>query len=145
VYVHRIGRTGRAGRSGLAISFCTPADEPKLRAIEDYTGRSLTKVRREPGSTARPDKTSGGIPASRDAAMDTLRLSGGRKDKLRAGDILGALTGEAGGLSGADVGKIEIHDHFSFVAVSKAASQKALVSLRDGRIKGRRFRVALVE
>jgi ATP-dependent RNA helicase DbpA len=143
VYVHRIGRTGRAGKSGLAISLCTPADEPKLRAIEEYTGRPLTQARTEPRGAAKPDtpeqKAGGG------AAMDTLRLSGGRKDKLRAGDILGALTGEAGGLRGTDVGKIEIHDQFSFVAVAKAVSQKALVSLRDGRIKGRRFRVVLVD
>jgi ATP-independent RNA helicase DbpA len=142
VYVHRIGRTGRAGKSGIAVSLCSPADEPKLKAIEDYTGRSLTRVRPEGRSAARaeaPQKASAG------AVMATLRLSGGRKDKLRAGDILGALTGEAGGLSGTDVGKIEIHDTFSFVAVAKAASRKALSSLREGRIKGRRFRVELVE
>jgi ATP-independent RNA helicase DbpA len=143
VYVHRIGRTGRAGKSGLAISLCTPADEPKLRAIEDYTGRSLTQARPESAGAARSDARE--KKAGSGAAMDTLRLSGGRKDKLRAGDILGALTGEAGGLRGTDVGKIEIHDQFSFVAVAKTVSQKALVSLRDGRIKGRRFRVVLVD
>jgi ATP-independent RNA helicase DbpA len=141
VYVHRIGRTGRAGKRGLAISLCTPADEPKLQAIESYTGRSLTQVQVEPRAATRTPATPRAVPASRDAAMDTLRLSGGRKDKLRAGDILGALTGEAGGLLGSDVGKIEIHDRYSFVAVTKTASSKALASLRAGRIKGRRFRV----
>jgi ATP-independent RNA helicase DbpA len=139
VYVHRIGRTGRAGKSGLAISLCTPADDPKLRAIEEFTGRSLTQAGPERRGGARPD-----APQVVGAAMDTLRLSGGRKDKLRAGDILGALTGEAGGLRGTDVGKIEIHDQFSFVAVAKAVSQRALVSLGEGRIKGRRFRVTRV-
>ncbi len=141
VYVHRIGRTGRAGKSGLAISLCAPSDEPKLRAIEELTGRSLTPVRAEGRSATRAEAPK---KAGSSAPMDTLRLSGGRKDKLRAGDILGALTGEAGGLQGTDVGKIEIHDHFSFVAVAKAVSQKALASLREGRIKGRRFRVELV-
>jgi ATP-independent RNA helicase DbpA len=142
VYVHRIGRTGRAGKSGLAVSLCSPADEPKLTAIEEYTGRPLTPVRPEGRSAARAEAPR---KASADAPMATLRLSGGRKDKLRAGDILGALTGEAGGLSGTDVGKIEIHDTFSFVAVAKTASRKALANLRDGRIKGRRFRVELVQ
>ena len=77
--------------------------------------------------------------------MQTLRVFGGRKEKLRPGDILGALTGEAGGLLGDDVGKIEIHDRFAYVAVSKAVSERALASLRAGQIKGKRFRVELVE
>jgi len=77
--------------------------------------------------------------------MDTLRISGGRKDKLRPADILGALTGEAGGLAGDDVGKIEIHDRFAFVAVKRSVTDKALASLRAGRIKGRRFRTERVD
>jgi ATP-dependent RNA helicase DbpA len=73
--------------------------------------------------------------------MVTLRISGGRKNKVRPGDILGALTGEAGGLSASDVGKIEIHDYFSYVAVSKSVSHAAQQSLSAGRIKGRKFNV----
>ena len=73
--------------------------------------------------------------------MATLRISGGRKDKVRPGDILGALTGEAGGLNASDVGKIEIHDYFSYVAVSKSVSRSAQQSLSAGRIKGRKFSV----
>jgi ATP-independent RNA helicase DbpA len=73
--------------------------------------------------------------------MATLRISGGRKEKLRPGDILGALTGEAGGLAASDVGKIEIHDHFAYVAVSKSVSRTAQQSLSIGRIKGRKFQV----
>jgi len=75
--------------------------------------------------------------------MDTLRIWGGRKQKVRPGDLLGALTGEAGGLQGSDVGKIEIHDNFAYVAVSRGVSAAALKSLSEGRIKGRRFRVTL--
>ena len=54
--------------------------------------------------------------------METLYISGGRKDKMRAGDILGALTGEAGGFQGSDVGKIEIHERFSYVAIAKGSA-----------------------
>ena len=145
VYVHRIGRTGRAGKSGLAVSLCAPADEPKLRAVEEYTGLPLTPVRPDSRSPRPAVETTALESVPREAPMETLRVSGGRKDKLRPGDILGALTGEAGGLLGDDVGKIEIHDRFAFVAVKKGVSQRALSSLRDGRIKGRRFHVERVD
>jgi ATP-independent RNA helicase DbpA len=76
--------------------------------------------------------------------MVTLYISGGRKAKMRPGDILGALTGESGGLSGGAIGKIEIHDFFSYVAVDKKVADQALSSLRLGSIKGRKFSVELV-
>jgi ATP-independent RNA helicase DbpA len=77
--------------------------------------------------------------------METLRISGGRKQKIRPSDILGALTGEAAGLAGDDIGRIEIHDNFSFVAVVKQQIKKAERGLSNGRIKGRRFRVQIVD
>jgi ATP-independent RNA helicase DbpA len=79
------------------------------------------------------------------AKMVTLRISGGRKDKLRPGDILGALTGEACGLQGVDIGKIEIQDDYSYVAVSKSVSQAAQRGLTTGRIKRKRFKVDFVD
>jgi superfamily II DNA/RNA helicase len=137
-YVHRIGRTGRAGEVGLAISFCTQAESQRLEAIELYTGSALIPVERgKPAASAQVPKL--------DAKMDTLRLAGGRKDKLRPGDILGALTGEAGGLAGTDIGKIEIHDKFTYVAVARKVSTRAVESLGAGRIKGKRFKVELVK
>ena len=75
------------------------------------------------------------------APWETLCISAGRKDKMRPGDILGALTGEAGGLKATDVGKIEIQDHLAYVAVSKNVVKAALQALRDGRIKGRKQRI----
>jgi ATP-independent RNA helicase DbpA len=77
--------------------------------------------------------------------MDTLKIAGGRKQKMRPGDILGALTGEAGGLAGTDIGKIEIHENFSYVAVARSVSRAAQKSLSNGRIKGKRFVVSLVK
>jgi ATP-independent RNA helicase DbpA len=64
---------------------------------------------------------------------------------MRPGDILGALTGEAGGLQGSDIGKIEIHDNFSYVAVNKSVSRLAQQSLSNGKIKGKKFVVSLIK
>ncbi|HMJ14773.1 MAG TPA: ATP-dependent RNA helicase DbpA [Polyangiaceae bacterium] len=140
IYVHRIGRTGRAGQPGLAISLCAPAEQPRLAAIELYIGSRLTTGERP----AAPPRPSAKLPAKREAKMDTIRLLGGRKQKLRPGDILGALTG-AGALSGTDIGVIEIHDRFAYVAVAKSVSQRALQSLNEGRIKGKRFKAELMK
>ena len=143
LYVHRIGRTGRAGKPGLAITLAGTRDKPKLKAIEERTGVKLERVR--PEESAPADDEAPAPVLERAAAMDTLRIAGGRKQKMRPGDILGALTGEAGGLQGSDIGKIEIHDNFSYVAVAKSVSRAAQRSLSAGRIKGKRFVVSLIK
>jgi ATP-independent RNA helicase DbpA len=140
-YVHRIGRTGRAGRTGLAISLFGPRDEARLDAIRELTQIPITL--QTPAELQRLP-----IPAGqslrRPSKMDTLRIAGGRREKLRPGDILGALTGETGGLAAEAIGKIEIHDRFAYVAVEKRVCAEALRSLSAGRIKGKRFKVELV-
>ncbi|MEK6578564.1 MAG: ATP-dependent RNA helicase DbpA [Bdellovibrionota bacterium] len=143
VYVHRIGRTGRAGKRGLAISLASPREKAKIAAIEKYTGTKI-ETKAIP-SIGQLDVEAAKSSLHPDAAMETLFISGGRKDKMRPGDILGALTGDAGRLKGSDIGKIEIHDRFSYVAISKSISQSALRNLQMGRIKGRKFRVELVK
>ncbi len=142
VYVHRIGRTGRAGRRGVAISLTTPGQEGRLRVIQELTGTPIETLQRDARNDPGARRLLDSINASPE--MKTVRISGGRKDKVRPGDILGALTGEAGGLQGADIGKIEIHDRLSYVAVSRRVARHAVEQLNAGRIKGRSFRAALV-
>ncbi len=131
-YLHRIGRTGRAGRDGLALSLCTPRELPRADAIAEQLGQPLRWDRVAPLS----GKASG-VPA---AAMATLRIDAGRTDKLRPGDIVGALTGDAG-LHKDAIGKIDVFATRSYVAVTRAQAGKALAALREGKIKGRRFRI----
>ncbi len=141
-YVHRIGRTGRAGQVGVAISLTTSRQAGRLRVIEELTGTPMEVLQRTPADDP-------GLPRlleaiARGPEKETVLITGGRKDKVRPGDILGALTGEAGGLAGADVGKIEIHDRYSYVAVTRGVVQHAVAQLNAGQIKGRSFRARLV-
>jgi ATP-independent RNA helicase DbpA len=139
-YLHRIGRTGRAGKTGQAISLTTLREQRRLTAVEQQLGIELERV--ASGASKRRVEPARRL---REAKMTTLQIAGGRKDKLRAGDILGALTGEAGGLDAKQIGKIEIHDRLSYVAVARAHGKAAVRSLTEGRIKGRRLRTSLIE
>jgi ATP-dependent RNA helicase DbpA len=142
VYVHRIGRTGRAGKDGIAVSLATARENHKLDSLEGLTHVALEHVSwasdRSPGAAALVKEL------VRDARMATLRIGGGRKDKVRPGDILGALTGEAGRMNAEDIGRIEILDRLTYVAVAKRLARDALRSLSRGRIKGKRFRISIV-
>ncbi len=132
VYVHRIGRTGRAGNKGLALSLCTEQELDRVKSIEAYLN---TSVKWDEVAPFKIDYESRFEPP-----MVTLWIDGGRKDKVRPGDILGALTGE-GGIEGTEVGKIDIFDAHAYVAIKQDSVNKALVCLQKGKIKGRNFMV----
>lgn len=140
-YTHRIGRTGRAGQTGLAISLATISERLRLGEFAASESFSIELIRLEQLQAKQPK----GSTEALDVPMQTLYISGGRKDKLRPGDILGALTGEAGGLSKESIGKIEIHDKFSYVAVAKSQASMAVQRMKTGKIKGRKFLVKLVD
>jgi ATP-independent RNA helicase DbpA len=128
IYVHRIGRTGRAGEKGLAMSLFTEHEQVRVNAIEDYQKKPC--LIDSPASLDH-DSTYKLYPP-----MTTIQIDGGRKDKVRPGDLLGALTGDAG-LQGAQIGKIDIFDRSSYVALEHSVVRQALNYLANGKVKGR--------
>ncbi|MDF0604927.1 ATP-dependent RNA helicase DbpA [Neisseriaceae bacterium TC5R-5] len=136
IHIHRIGRTGRANQHGLAFTLTTEGDAKRLIQIENYqqaelTWANLSELSAAPGGRLVP-------------TMATLEIAGGKRDKLRPGDILGALTGEAG-FTGNQIGKIAILELASFVALERTIAQAALQRLSNCKIKGRQFKMRLLE
>ena len=132
VYVHRIGRTARGGKSGLAASLFTDNERYLLDAIgqlqqQRISFEAIAAVAWSDERLAPPQ-------------FVTLCIAGGRRDKVRPGDILGALTGEAG-IDGRAVGRIDVMDNMTCVAIAADTADTALGRLLNGKIKGRKFKV----
>ena len=135
IYVHRIGRTGRAGEKGLAFSLYTEMEVPRILSIEDFTG-----VESQYG---RVEDLKRDTNFSLNAPMMTLQLDSGKKNKIRPGDLLGALTKDAG-LAGSKIGKINIYDMFSYIAIESDVADKALNHFRHGKVKGRKVKARII-
>ena len=132
LHIHRIGRTGRAGAQGLALSLASLDEMGYVGRIEQLQGQPTQWLALQ-GLTPRP-----GGPLR--APMATLQIVGGRKEKIRAGDVLGALTGDCG-FSREQVGKINVNEFSTYVAVRQEIAAEALLRLNQGRVKGRSVKV----
>ncbi len=130
-----MGRTGRAGKEGLALSLFEKREQYKLDAITDFHGKKLLC---KPIEDLKDIHDVSILPL-----MTTISISGGRKQKVRPGDIVGALTGEAD-IAGNNIGKIDIFDSWSYVAVKRIIADTALQRLSIGKIKGRTFKVRFI-
>ncbi|MHB0926098.1 MAG: ATP-dependent RNA helicase DbpA [Gallionellaceae bacterium] len=132
VHIHRIGRTGRADENGWALSLCCSSERNRIIGIAKM-------MRIEPEW-----HELGELPSADEAPlvppMVTLLILGGRKEKIRPGDVLGALTGEAG-FTREQVGKITVTDFSTYVAVARNIAHDAVRKLSAGKLKGKTVKV----
>lgn len=136
VHVHRIGRTGRADQDGWALSLASMNEMGRVGNIEqaqqrEFEWHALAELQKADGAPLLPP-------------MATLQILGGRKEKIRPGDVLGALTGEAG-FSGAQIGKINVTDYSTYVAVERSIAPDAVRRLSAGKVKGKKVKVRLMD
>ncbi|MDB5746907.1 MAG: box helicase family protein [Massilia sp.] len=144
VHVHRIGRTGRGDETGLALSLCAPNETKWVRLIEQYQDTEV--------SWYKLDDLGDSVLPAEPAPMTTLIIAGGKKDKLRPGDVLGALTGDAG-LTKEQVGKINVTEFQTYVALARDVAEDAFRKLNAGNrlgpdfgnFKGRSFKMRFLE
>lgn len=196
-YVHRIGRTGRAGKSGLALSFVSGKEVYKLKEIQRYchtkiklkpvpslddvTNTRVDSIFRELSAIIEEenlgrvtellerkinenDFTALDVAAAfmklylsskeslneeaeeeemlggREEGMVRLFINVGKKDKIKPGDILGAIAGEAG-ISGKLVGEIQMYDKYTFVEVPYENGKDVLFAMKNARIKGKKINI----
>jgi ATP-independent RNA helicase DbpA len=139
IHIHRVGRTGRVGQSsdteGLALNLASMNEMGSVGKIEVLQGRES-----EWHQLAELTPGKGGPLAP---PMATLQIVGGRKEKIRAGDVLGALTGDCG-YAKEQVGKINVNEFSTYVAVDRAIAEEAARKLSSGRVKGKSVKVRLL-
>jgi ATP-dependent RNA helicase DbpA len=136
IHIHRIGRTGRADEEGWALSLCSSSEKRRVANIAQMMGiapewHELASLQNEDDSPLVPH-------------MVTLQILGGRKEKIRPGDVLGALTGEAG-FTREQVGKITVTDQSTYVAVARNIASVAVKKLSAGKVKGKTVKVRALE
>ena len=136
VYIHRIGRTGRADQAGWALSLASPSQMRRVANIVKELGaepewHSLVELEAASDEPLLPP-------------MATLQILGGRKEKIRPGDVLGALTGEVG-FAGAQVGKITVTESTTYVAVERGIAHEVQRRLAAGKLKGKSVKVRILD
>jgi ATP-dependent RNA helicase DeaD len=152
-YVHRTGRTGRAGNKGKAITFVTPFEGKFLKAIERYIGFEIppidapTQDEVASGKAAFEEKLSGrrvvrnNKTARINKDITKLHFSGGKKKKLRAVDFVGTIS-NIPGVSANDIGIITIQDNLTYVDILNGKGSLVLQAMENTTVKGKKLKVS---
>ncbi|MDB2122452.1 DEAD/DEAH box helicase [Clostridium paraputrificum] len=155
-YVHRIGRTARAGKSGKAITFVTPYEDRFLNDIEEYIGfkiseESLEKIfldekllESEESVLKKKAKKKESKSKNINKEITKLYFNGGKKKKIRAVDFVGTIS-NIEGVSSSDIGIIEIGDMGSYVEILNGKGKLVLEKLKDSTIKGKKLKVEIAK
>jgi ATP-independent RNA helicase DbpA len=137
-FLHRSGRTGRAGEQGTVYALLSPEEEGYMQKWAQDIDLQWKKLDKPSATQTRSN------PETAAPEFLTLHIKAGKKEKVSPGDIVGAIMAETG-LAAAQIGKIEVHDHFSYVAVPYAEGKIIAEKLSNGKIKGKKTRVTLVK
>ena len=155
-YVHRIGRTGRAGRGGTAISLVFPWEFKFLHQIEEYIGLNIEEkiipdtkeAENGKDNFEKKIKSKPKLKEDKSENLNTditkLYINSGKKKKLRPGDIVGAITGIEG-IKGEDIGIIDILDYISYVEILNGKGELVLKELQHTPIKGKIVKVEIAK
>ncbi len=135
IHIHRIGRTGRGDGQGWALSLCSTGDRRRVATIAEMM---RCKLDVHDLATLVVSDDSPLVPP-----MSTLLILGGRKDKIRPGDVMGALAAEAG-LTREQVGKITVTDQSTYVAVARNIARDAVRKLSAGKLKGKTVKARIL-
>ena len=135
VHIHRIGRTGRGDAEGLALHLVDMEEMVHVAKIEQLQGRAsewfdVAELTPAPGGALLPP-------------MMTIQLIGGRKEKIRAGDVMGAMCADFG-YTREQIGKISVNDFSTYVAVDRRIAAEACAKLNAGRVKGKSVRARVL-
>ena len=151
-YVHRIGRTGRAGAKGKALSLVNQYEDRLLTQIQEYIGFEVPlkdmpneeEVKAKEVESLKILKSNPQVKKQKSKAVNKditkIYLNGGKKKKIRPGDIVGAIS-RIEGITAEDIGIIDVQDTVSYVDILNGKGNKVLEGLRNGTIKGKKLKV----
>lgn len=143
-YVHRIGRTGRAGEKGEAITFVNVHDQRQWDVVQNFIGYKVpmnkedyvTKVKENSKVNSQKKSFEPKKRVKKHEDITRIRINAGKKKKIRAGDILGAVS-NLPGIQSEDIGIIDIQDTCSYIEIHNNKVDTVMIELAKTKVKGK--------